>query len=172
MLFRSTDRRILDGKPTSPGFLFATLLWHEVLADWEIRKARGETPTPALFETMDDVLDQQSEKLAITRRISGDIKDIWALQPRFDKRSGKMPLRLLEQPRFRAGYDFLLLRAQSGEVDMELAEWWTRFQEVDIDERMAMLLPDSITTKKRRRGSRRRGAKAQDGNPGGQEPEA
>ena len=168
----NTDRRILDGKPTSPGFLFATLLWHEVLADWEIRKARGETPTPALFETMDDVLDQQSEKLAITRRISGDIKDIWALQPRFDKRSGKMPLRLLEQPRFRAGYDFLLLRAQSGEVDMELADWWTRFQEVDIDERMAMLLPDSITTKKRRRGSRRRGAKAQDGNPGGQEPEA
>jgi poly(A) polymerase len=158
----STDERVRQGKPTSPGFLFATLLWHEVLSDWEKRKQQGSIPIPALLEAMDAVLDQQSEKLAITRRIGGDIKDIWALQPRFEKRSGKMALRLLEQPRFRAGYDFLLLRAESGEVAMELAEWWTRFQEVDIDERMAMLQPDSAA-KKRRRGGRGRGAKAQEG---------
>lgn len=165
----NTDQRVRQGKPTSPGFLFATLLWHEVLADWELRKARGEVPIPALYEAMDGVLDQQSEKLAITRRISGDIKDIWALQPRFEKRSGKMPLRLLEQPRFRAGYDFLLLRAQSGEVEMELADWWTRFQEVDGEERMSMLLADSGAAKKRRRGSRKRGVKAQQGDAGGTE---
>ncbi len=168
----NTDQRVRQGKPTSPGFLFATLLWHEVLADWEARKARGDTPIPALFEAMDGVLDQQSEKLAITRRISGDIKDIWALQPRFDKRSGKMPLRLLEQPRFRAGYDFLLLRAQSGEVEMELAEWWTRFQEVEGEERMAMLLPDSGATKKRRRKRRNSGAKSEGGASDGVEPSA
>jgi poly(A) polymerase len=118
---------------------------------------------------MDAVLDQQSEKLAITRRIGGDIKDIWALQPRFEKRSGKMALRLLEQPRFRAGYDFLLLRAQSGEVAMELADWWTRFQVVDVDERLTMLQPDS-GVKKRRRGTRGRSAKAQEGDLFGAEP--
>ena len=77
----------------------------------------------------DEVLDQQAEKLAITRRIVGDIKEIWLLQPRFEKRSGKSPLRLIEQPRFRAAYDFLLLRAQAGEPGCAaLADWWTKAQ--------------------------------------------
>jgi len=153
----NTDERVRAGKTTSPGFLFATLLWHQVLANWEQRKSAGELPTPALFEAMDEVLDQQAEKLAITRRIVGDIKDIWLLQPRFDKRAGKSPLRMIEQPRFRAAYDFLLLRAQSGEVAQELADWWTRFQQVDHAEREAMLLPDPA---KKRRRSRGRGRKA------------
>ena len=156
----STDLRVRADKPTSPGFLFATLLWHEVLANWAERKAAQELPVPALFAAMDEVLDQQAEKLAITRRIAGDIKDIWLLQPRFDKRAGKSPLRMIEQPRFRAAYDFLLLRAESGEVAQELADWWTKFQEVDHAGREAMLLPD--TAKKKRR-SRGRGRKAADG---------
>lgn len=163
----STDERVRQGKTTSPGFLFATLLWNEVLANWEARKSRGELPIPALFEAMDEVLDQQAEKLAITRRISGDIKDIWALQPRFEKRSGKTPLRLLEQPRLRAGYDFLLLRAQSGEVAMELADWWTAFQDADPDARLVMLVPDKA--KKRRRPSR---SKSREGNTDTVEPAA
>ncbi|MBI5921557.1 MAG: polynucleotide adenylyltransferase PcnB [Betaproteobacteria bacterium] len=167
-----TDERIRQGKTTSPGFLFATLLWHEVLADWEARKTRGELPIPALFEAMDGVLSQQTDTLAITRRISGDIKDIWALQPRFDKRTGKSTLRLLEQARFRAGYDFLLLRAQSGEVPMELADWWARFQEADIDQRMAMLLPEKSGTKKRRRGGRGRSAKSGESGSNSTEPAA
>jgi poly(A) polymerase len=166
----NTDERIRAGKTTSPGFLFATLLWHEVLANWEIRKKRGEPSIPALFEAMDEILDQQAEKLAITRRIAGDIKDIWLLQPRFEKRAGKTPMRLLEQPRFRAGYDFLHLRAQSGEVPMELADWWTRFQSVDYNEREAMLVPDSDPKKKRRRRSntKKTAAPASDGGAGGE----
>jgi poly(A) polymerase len=164
----STDERVRQGKPTSPGFLFATLLWNEVLANWETRKKRGETHIPALFEAMDEVLDQQAEKLAITRRISGDIKDIWALQPRFEKRSGKTTLRLLEQPRFRAGYDFLLLRAQSGEVAMELADWWTAFQSADTEARLAMLVPEKA--KKRRRPGRNSGARTTEGNTDAVEP--
>jgi poly(A) polymerase len=76
---------------------------------------------------MDEVLDVQAEKLAITRRIAGDIKDIWALQPRFEQRSGKRPYGVLQQPRFKAGYDFLLLRVESGEVDPAVGEWWTAF---------------------------------------------
>ena len=67
-----------------------------------------------------EVLDAQAGKLAITRRIAGDIKDIWALQPRFDKRTGKTPYRVIEQPRYRAGWDFLRLRAQAGEIPMEI----------------------------------------------------
>lgn len=164
----STDSRIREGKPTSPGFLFATLLWNEVLANWQARIKRGEVRMPALFEAMDEVLDQQSEKLAITRRISGDVKDIWALQPRFEKRSGKSALRLLEQPRLRAGYDFLLLRAQSGEVPMELANWWTNFQSAEGGARTAMLMPETGAKKRRRK--RTPGGNGRDG--GAAEPAA
>jgi poly(A) polymerase len=156
----STDARVRADKPTSPGFLFATLLWHEVLANWAERKAAQELPVPALFAAMDEILDQQAEKLAITRRIAGDIKDIWLLQPRFEKRSGKSPLRMIEQPRFRAAYDFLLLRAESGEVAQELAGWWTKFQDVDHAGREAMLLPDTGKKKRRSRGRGRKAAEA------------
>jgi poly(A) polymerase len=116
---------------------------------------------PALYDAMDEVLDRQAEKLAITKRIVGDIKEIWALQPRFEKRAGKAPYRMLEQPRLRAAYDFLLLRAESGEAPQELAEWWTEFQDANPDQRAELLLPDSGGPKKRRR-SRSRGRKAAD----------
>ncbi|MFN3985164.1 MAG: polynucleotide adenylyltransferase PcnB [Rhodocyclaceae bacterium] len=135
----NTDERIRQDKSVSPGFLFATLLWHEVLANWEARKRDGEPNQPALFSAMDDVLDSQARKLAITRRIAGDIKEIWALQPRFDKRTGKSPYRLIEQPRYRAGWDFLRLRAQSGEIEMSVVDWWQRFAHAGSEEREALL---------------------------------
>jgi len=158
----NTDERIRLGKGSSPGFLFATLLWHEVLVHWEKLKAAGESKIPALYQAMDTVLDVQGEKLAITRRIAGDIKDIWSLQPRFEARAGKRPYALLEQPRFRASYDFLVLRAQAGEIDMELADWWTRFQAVDGEQRAAMLMPEQSADKKRRRRRKKPAADAVD----------
>ena len=156
----NTDERIRRGKGSSPGFLFATLLWHEVLAHWEKLKAAGELKIPALYQAMDHVLDVQGEKLAITRRIAGDIKDIWSLQPRFEQRAGKRPYALLEQPRFRAGYDFLLLRAQAGEIDGEIAEWWTAFQNAEGQQRSEMLLPEAAGDRKKRRRKRRKPATA------------
>jgi poly(A) polymerase len=161
----STDERVRAGKPISPGFLFATLLWHEVLAQWERIKTKGERSIPALFAAMDEVLDSQAEKLAITRRIAGDIKDIWALQPRFEARAGKKPYALLEQQRFRAGYDFLLLRAESGEVPQELGEWWTDFIDADGEGRAEMLMPETEEKKKRRRRRKPAGGKPADSKP-------
>ena len=160
LALENTDRRVRAGKPISPGFLFATLLWHEVLAKWEALKAGGERPIPALFQAMDEVLDVQAEKLAITRRVAGDIKDIWALQPRFEQRSGKRPYGLIEQQRYRAGYDFLLLRAESGEVEQELADWWSDFTDADGEQRAAMLLPAKAGEAKKRRRKRKPGNKA------------
>jgi len=154
----STDARVNAGKRTSPGFLFATLLWHEVLAAWETRKQNGETPFPALHAAMEEVLDIQGKKLAITRRIAADIKDIWDLQPRLENRAGRRPLRVIEQPRFRAGYDFLLLRAESGELDPALAEWWRTFIDADTETRLAMLTPEKKSGAGRRR--RRKSAAA------------
>src|SRR5690349_9007309 len=121
-----TDERVREDMGVSPAFLFAALLWHEVLVAWNAAKARGERPLPALFDAMDKVLDAQAERIAIPRRFEATIKEIWALQPRFEQRSGGRPARLLEHPRFRAAYEFLILRAQSGEAPQALVDWWTR----------------------------------------------
>ena len=148
---KTTDARIAQDKPASPAFLFGTLLWPQVLQRSRELEAAGDKPQPALFIAMDEVLDAQRGQLAIPRRYDGMIKEIWALQPRFEQRGGQRPYRLLEHPRFRAAYDFLLLRAEAGEIDAELGEWWTRFQEVDDDERAAMLLVDSAPKPRRKR---------------------
>jgi poly(A) polymerase len=152
---RSTDERIHDDRPASPGFLFASLLWPQVQRRWLAIQETGERPIPALFVAMDEVLEAQRERLAIPRRFDGFIKETWALQPRFEQRSGQRPFRLMEHPRFRAGYDFLLIRAESGEVDEELAQWWTHFQEADADERQSMLVTDSGPKPRKRRRRRK-----------------
>jgi poly(A) polymerase len=151
-----TDERVLADRPVSPAFLFAALLWHEVLAAWKAREKRGERRIPALEAAMDDVLDAQSGKLAITRRLTATMREVWAMQPRFEERSGQRPFRLLELPRFRMAYDFLALRAASGEVPAELEAWWRAFQSAGPETRDQMLLPDTGPRKKRRR---RRGRK-------------
>ena len=155
-----TDQRIREGKPVSPGFLFASLLWHQVLEKWTAYQAAGEYPIPALHLAADDVLNTQTEKLALQRRIASDMRDIWAMQPRFERRVGKSPYKLLEHPRLRAGYDFLLLRCASGEIDQEIGDWWTDFMAADGPEREALLARkpkaegEAAPARKRRRRSR------------------
>jgi poly(A) polymerase len=126
-----------------------------VLRRWKAIEEAGEKPIPALFAAMDEVLDAQREQLAIPRRFDGMIKEVWALQPRFDFRSGTRPFRLLEHPRFRAGYDFLLIRAEAGEIPAELGTWWTEFQDADEATRNGMLVADSGPKPKRRRRRRK-----------------
>jgi len=150
-----TDQRIREDKPVSPAFLFAALLWHEVLAAWKAREAKRQSRTPALYDAMDDVLERQTDSLAIPRRLTATMKEIWSLQPRFENRSGKRPYALLEHPRLRAAYDFLGLRAESGEVERELAEWWRRFMEGTPEERADLLLPTPKGEAPRRRRRRR-----------------
>lgn len=160
LALKNTDTRIRTGKTISPAFLFAALLWHEVLAEWKKIQARGVSPVPALHEAMDDVLNQQTEQLAIPRRYSSDMKELWIMQPRFEQRAGQRPYRLLEQPRFRAAYDFLLLRCESGEVEKSLGDWWTSFQDADADARATMLVADTVPAKKRRKRRRRKSTDA------------
>ena len=157
LALEQTDLRIQQDKTISPGFLFATLLWHEVLAAWDANLKTGMRRPLALQQAMDDVLKKQSAQLNIPRRYDAVMNEIWQLQPRFLDRSGTKPFRLLSHPRFRAGYDFLLLRCQSGELDAELGEWWEKFQAVDDDERNTMLLAETSEpgTKKRRRRKRK-----------------
>jgi poly(A) polymerase len=151
MALQRTDERVREDKPVSPGFLFAALLWHEVLAAWKLAEEQGLRSMPALFQAMDQVIQVQAEKLSIPRRFGADMKDIWALQPRFLNRSGRRPSGILAHPRFRAGFDFLVLRCDSGEVDAELAEWWENFQKADEVTREQMLLPDKTPRRRKRR---------------------
>ena len=152
---RSTDERVRAGKPVSPGFLFAALLWPEVLAEWKVLEEKSMPPIPALYQAMDHVMKAQAGKLAIPHRYGADMREIWAMQPRFLQRAGKRPYRLLEHPRFRAGYDFLLLRCQSGELDPALGEWWERFQRASEPERAQMMVSDSEPHRRRRRRRRK-----------------
>ena len=151
MALKNTDDRILSGKSANPSFLFATLLWHEVLSAWERFKKSGESAIPALHLAMSEVIANQAEKLAIHNRYTATMKEIWGLQPRFEQRAGKRPFGLLTHPRYRAAYDFLLLRCDSGELPAELGEWWTAFAEAEGEARTAMLMADTGVKKRRKK---------------------
>jgi len=168
----ATDERIRAAKTVSPGFLFAALLWPEVQAEWKVLEEKAMPPIPALYQAMDHVMKAQAGKLAIPHRYGADMREIWAMQPRFTQRAGKRPYRLIEHPRFRAGYDFLLLRCRSGELDAELGEWWTRFQDAGEEKRAEMLVADIVPASGRRR-RRRRKPRGPGGGPaqGGGEPQ-
>jgi poly(A) polymerase len=151
LALRNTDERIGQEKSVSPAFLFSALLWHEVLVAWNLRVKQGARPVGAMHEAMEVVLDKQRARLAIPHRQHAVMKEIWLMQQRFEQRSGQRPFRLLEQQRFRAGYDFLLLRCASGEVDDGLGLWWDEFQEASAERRDEMLQPVQSGEKKRRR---------------------
>lgn len=160
----NTDQRVREDKPVSPAFLFACLLWHEVVKRWEALVAQGEHRTVALHSAMEQVLDEQRETITLPQRYAGVTREIWQMQPRFEVRTNSSALRMVEQPRFRAAYDFLLLRAAAGECDQELAAWWTHFIESDpevraqlIEQRRKAQMRAGVTTSNGGRRRRRAG---------------
>lgn len=146
---KNTDIRIEQGKPVTPAFLFATFLWEPVRQLIASNTNERRSENEIYYEAAEDIAREQAQIVSIPKRFSMPMKEIWRMQPRYLSRSGKRPFRLMEHQRFRAAYDFLLLRAGAGEVDQELADWWTKFQEVDSVERSSMLLSQP---KKRRNG--------------------
>ena len=135
----NTDQRIQSGKSVSAGFLFATLLWPDLLKNWKANIAKGMSNIPALHDAMDDTIATQSEGMTIQRRFESDMREIWSMQPRFEKRVGRYPYRLIESPRFRAGYDFMLLRCATGEQNPAIGEWWTGFIAADPEGQDALM---------------------------------
>ena len=134
-----TDRRVSEGKPVAPSFLLACLLWHDVLAHWQRKQEQGEPPFPALQSATDAVFDARIGDISGRGKLATDMREIWTMQPRFDRRTGNGPFTLAEQPRFRAGFDFLRLRGQSGEISPELATWWEEFSLADEGERRRLI---------------------------------
>lgn len=148
----NTDQRMLENKPVTPAFLFAILLWEAVRRRSEQLQADGMPAVEAILLASGEVYQRQQSLVAIPKRFSLPMREIWSLQPRLEQRDGKRPYRLIAHPRFRAAYDFLMLRAAAGEADAELADWWTRFQDASGQERASMIEGGA----KRRRPRRRR----------------
>lgn len=134
-----TDRRVGEGKPVAPSFLLACVLWNDVKQGWERRLNERQHPFPALQEAIDEVFDQRIGDVSGRGKLAADMREIWVMQPRFDKRAGSTPYGLVAQARFRAGFDFMRLRADIGEVDEALAEWWQEFQQADDARREDMI---------------------------------
>jgi poly(A) polymerase len=136
---RNTDARVAADKPVTPTFLFAILLWSAVLRELNERAAGPAPDLNLLMQACDAVLKGQQARVSIPRRFAVPMRELLMLQPRFNRRSGVKALNLLQHPRFRAAYDFLLLRAEVGVADTELADWWTRIQVLPHDERVALV---------------------------------
>ncbi|MBJ9978057.1 polynucleotide adenylyltransferase PcnB [Pseudomonas sp. S75] len=135
----NTDLRVEQGKPVTPAFLFAALLWPALPARSLFLQSQGVPPIPALNEAAHDLIAEQCQRIAIPKRFTLPIREIWDMQERLPRRSGKRADMLLDNPRFRAGYDFLLLRESAGEATDDLGQWWTDYQEANDSERRDMI---------------------------------
>ena len=139
LALQDTDRRVGEGKPVAPSFLLACLLWHEVLGRWTTLKEAGESPFPALQQAIDAVFEARIGDISGRGKLAADMREIWQMQPRLERRTVSSAPGLIDQPRFRAGFDFLRLRADVDEVPQELAEWWEDYSLGTEDEREALL---------------------------------
>ncbi|NWF45773.1 polynucleotide adenylyltransferase PcnB [Hydrogenophaga sp. D2P1] len=144
LALQDTDRRVGENKPVAPSFLLACVLWADVRKGWSQRlQPRGNQRPPPAFGALQDAVDEVFESrigdVSGRGKLGADMREIWMMQPRFDKRVGTSPFSLVDQARFRAGFDFLRLRAQVGEIEEELAHWWETFQNASDEIREDMV---------------------------------
>jgi poly(A) polymerase len=159
---QNTDKRVRQGKPVIPAFLFACMMWDPVKADAQILMGDGANESHAWRVAMNDGLRDQNQYVAVPRRLAEIILDIWNIHFRLIKRNPRMVKACLSNRRFRAAYDFLLLRTMLHEVDEEISEWWTEIQEVEPGDREEMISELNKTYKQERQP--RQGQNEPDGN--------
>ncbi|MDS4025965.1 MAG: polynucleotide adenylyltransferase PcnB [Candidatus Contendobacter sp.] len=151
----NTDRRLAENKPIHPAFLFAALLWEPLREQMRSLEADGLDAHEALQEAAERIIQAQIRHTALPRRYSLPMREIWELQQRLMVTTGKRALRLLDHPRFRAGYDFLLLRAEADEQAAPLADWWTQLLALDAAGRIQATQPAAKVSKGKSRHRRK-----------------
>lgn len=163
---RNTDQRIAQDRPVTPAFLYAALLWPALPPRIKALEARGIPSIPAHQQAAQELLAEQCRHTTVPKRFTIPLREIWDLQPRLERRSGRRADQMLEHPRFRAAYDFLLLRESAGEQTDGLGDWWTRYQDASEDKRRQMVreLADKPTAK-RQRSRRKRKPRSPQANP-------
>ena len=155
----NSDQRIADNKPVTLYFLIAALLWEPMLRRAKEKIAKGLPESNAYYDAASETLTQQVRRIAIPRHLTMAIREVWNLQPKFNARVGAKPSRLITHPRFRAAYDFLVLRAQTGDVSLEVAQWWETYQEENENTQRKMTQPqanDKAVNPKRKRTYRKK----------------
>jgi len=169
---QDTDRRVGEGKPVAPSFLLACVLWADVRDGWAERLEQRQHSHPALQDAIDDVFNARIGDVSGRGKLAGDMREIWMMQPRFEKRVGSAPFGLVQQERFRAAFDFMRLRADIGEVDEALADWWQEFSTGDDQYREDLVDQVRQETQKRPRAPKMQRAPApldrSDAAPGGE----
>jgi poly(A) polymerase len=146
----STDERIASGKPVTPAFILAAVLWPAVAQRARQLEDRGDPPIPAMHSAGQSVISAAADNISIPKRFSQPMREIWEFQLRLQNRRGRKAAELVEHRRFRAAYDFLLLREQAGEDTADLGHWWTEFQELPMEQRL------EVAATQKGPGSRRR----------------
>ena len=139
LALRSTDDRVRMGKPLNAAFLYAVFFWRAVCDQASRSTEEGGAPVQSLHRAISVVLAGAQSRLTIPRRVTAVMFDIWDMQRHLEKRRKNMVTRLLEHRRFRAAYDFYLLRAASGSADQTVSNWWTDIQKVSISSRVQMI---------------------------------
>ncbi|MCK5897474.1 MAG: polynucleotide adenylyltransferase PcnB [Methylococcales bacterium] len=147
----NSDKRVNAGKSITPYFLLSVFLWEAVQISYQAKLEAGESDYFALQYATHEVLKAQVKTTSIPRRVTQSMREVWVLQSRFEQRSPSKVYRLLNHLRFRAAYDFLVLRAETGSADMELAHWWTTFQILDAEKQEQVLTQLNPTRRTQRR---------------------
>ena len=132
----NTDNRLKASKSITPGFLIAALLWPKLV---DASKEKGILNLRKFFRSMDRIIREQQTLTAVPRKFHGYIKDIWSLQLKLETRLGHQPYKILNHPRFRAAYDFLLLREEAANDTQGIGEWWTQFQRINRPGKIELL---------------------------------
>jgi len=155
--FTHTDDRIKIGKPVTPAYLFAVLLWKPMWEHAKKLQASGVSPIQSIQIAGNEIISRQSDSVSLPKRFSLQTREIWVMQCKLLNRSGKKAFRTFEQVRFRAGYDFLLLRAESGEDSLTpLCDWWTEFQEKNEQQRANLVQQVNADNTRKKRPRKRR----------------
>ena len=167
---QDTDQRVAEGRPVVPSYMLACMLWHDVQERWSSLRAGGESAFGALQLAVDAVFDARIGDISGRGKLAADMREIWLMQPRFERRTPASTQSLAAQVRFRAGYDFLRLRADCGEVPSELADWWEDYHLGSDEDREALLqeVKASVPQRPRRSAAPSEGEAPAPGTPRGQ----
>lgn len=158
----NTDKRLAEGKTVVPYFLLSAFLWEPVQTLAAEKIQQGVKEVTAYQQAAGEVISMQVKSTSFPKRVGFSIREVWSLQLAFPRRTGNKPFKLLTHPRFRAAYDFLLLRAETGLADQQLVDWWTKFQFADEAEQLCMIKPVTVSQRKRRRRRSHRPAQTND----------
>ncbi len=158
LAMKNTDSRINNQQRVTPAFLIAAMLWYPMQSQIQRLKAETQlTPQDAFFAALNEIMSEQQRSISIPKRFQAMMKDIWILQEKLERRDGKRAFSAFEHPKFRAGYDFLLIRGEiEGGHVQELASWWTDFQEASEETRLQMIKSAPNSKQGPRRSPRKR----------------